>query len=479
MDVDATINRNRTPFPAEQFVSAQLQLFVDTLPVMAWFNPLWTAVFVGAFSGAFPAFGAVPAWHLILALGSQILSGIIGVWLFRHFRGTGTFGHRAHFQLGALQFMIGLSWGAMAWLFWVPGNDANHVLVFSLMSIVLLSYAVGRVMNFYIYVVAVAPAFILGMARFATSSDTVAPPLILILAIAFTITLVIASGTRLRFAEMLRNKLANDVLTQDLVRARDEALRKRFEAEAANASKTTFLANMSHELRTPLNAILGFSEIIAHETFGPVGVKRYKEYAGDIYDSGKHLLSIISDILDVAKIEAGRMEVSPESICARKEIERAVNLVMPRAHDKKISVVTNLMPGTPDLYADSRAFQQIVINLVTNAVKFTPEGGHVEVTTCAGANGAFRLCVSDNGPGIAPKMLERLFKPFNQIDNRYDRQEGGTGLGLSLVRGLTELHDGKVWIESEPGKGVRAYVELPLCCDAREEAPPLMQAVNG
>ncbi len=274
-------------------------------------------------------------------------------------------------------------------------------------------------------------------------------------------TLLLAVGAARQLDVMLRTRFANDNLTNALRETRDEALKKRFEAEAANASKTTFLANMSHELRTPLNAILGFSDIIANETFGPVGTPRYREYAGDINASGSHLLAIINDILDIAKIESGKMEVEPQLFNPRLVIQSALRVLLVRAREKRQNMRVQIADDVTEAFADERAFKQIIINLGTNAVKFTQENGEIVISGRRTDDGGFELCVSDNGPGISPTLLDRIFTPFNQIDNRYNRQEGGTGLGLSLVRGLAELHGGRAWIDTEIGAGVRAYVTFP------------------
>ena len=237
--------------------------------------------------------------------------------------------------------------------------------------------------------------------------------------------------------------------------------RKRFEAETANASKTAFLANMSHELRTPLNAILGFSEIISQECFGPVGNARYKDYAGDIHSSGAHLLSLINDLLDIAKIEAGRMEISPNPLDARRTFEIALKLISFKAGEKRQPLIIQVEPTTPPLYADERALKQILINLVSNAVKFTPEGGRIDVVAERGQTAASRSWCATTVRAFPREKLDKVFTPFNQVDNRYDRQAGGTGLGLALVRGLAELHGGRAWLESEQGSGCSAFVVLP------------------
>jgi two-component system cell cycle sensor histidine kinase PleC len=227
---------------------------------------------------------------------------------------------------------------------------------------------------------------------------------------------------------------------------------------------------MSHELRTPLNAILGFSEIIAKECFGPAGSPRYKEYAGDIHSSGAHLLSLINDLLDVAKIEAGRMEIEPEELDVRRTFDTALKIIGTKARERRQELLIEIDAGAPALYADERSLKQILINLVSNAVKFTPEGGRITVVASRARCGGFQVMVEDNGPGIPRDKIDKIFKPFSQVDNRYDRQGGGTGLGLALVRGLAELHGGRAWIESEFGKGCRAYVVIPARAQGAEAA---------
>jgi two-component system cell cycle sensor histidine kinase PleC len=226
---------------------------------------------------------------------------------------------------------------------------------------------------------------------------------------------------------------------------------------------------MSHELRTPLNAILGFSEIIARECLGPVGSPRYKEYAGDIHNSGAHLLSLINDLLDVAKIEAGRMEIEPQIIETARTLESALKFVGARARDRRQQLTVAVADEALILYADERALKQIVINLVSNAVKFTHDGGSIDVSAKRNNAGDFELTVADNGPGIPAEKVGRIFKPFSRVDNRYDSENSGTGLGLALVRGLAELHGGRAWMESEEGTGTRVHVVLPMTAAAQEK----------
>jgi two-component system cell cycle sensor histidine kinase PleC len=189
---------------------------------------------------------------------------------------------------------------------------------------------------------------------------------------------------------------------------------------------------MSHELRTPLNAILGFSDIIAHQSMGRDQIDRYSDYATDIHSSGTHLLSLINDLLDVAKIESGRMEIEPRWIDPRMIVDGVSHLMSPRATQKRQSLTIEIVPDTPLVLADERAFRQMLLNLLSNALKFTPEGGHIAIA-CAGTPAGLEVVVSDDGPGIPEDKLARVLEPFSQINNRFDREAGGTGLGLALV----------------------------------------------
>ncbi len=371
-----------------------------------------------------------------------------------------------------VQLAFSTAWSLIPWLLWDSSNPLNHMFLAVAVCCVLATLAVSRVNHMDMFVAAMAPLIAIDVLRFLMGGTWVDIGVAVILPL--FAAQVFVDGRRLthRLDEDSRLRFEVEDLARELEEARDEALRKRFEAETANASKTAFLANMSHELRTPLNAILGFSEIIAKECFGSVGSPRYKEYAGDIHSSGAHLLSLINDLLDVAKIEAGRMEIEPAPLDVHRTFDTALKIIGTKARERRQDLVIDIDPAAPQLYADERALKQILINLVSNAVKFTPEGGRICVTGSRSRCGNFQITVEDNGPGIPREKLDRIFKPFSQVDNRYDRQGGGTGLGLALVRGLAELHGGRAWIESDYGKGCRAYVIFPT-------KPELRTSSNG
>jgi two-component system cell cycle sensor histidine kinase PleC len=232
-------------------------------------------------------------------------------------------------------------------------------------------------------------------------------------------------------------------------------------AEAASQAKSEFLANMSHELRTPLNAINGFSEIMVAEMFGPLGDSRYRDYVRDILNSGQHLLAVINDILDMSKIEAGKMTLHFEIISVQDVMEEAVRLVSTRAENAELELSLEA-PELPEIEADYRALKQILLNLLSNAVKFTPRGGKVAVRAERADEESILIRVQDTGIGIAPEDLERLARPFEQIESQHAKTQQGTGLGLALSKALLEMQGGSLELESAPARGTTASVRLPI-----------------
>jgi cell cycle sensor histidine kinase DivJ len=232
-------------------------------------------------------------------------------------------------------------------------------------------------------------------------------------------------------------------------------------AEQADASKTRFLATMSHELRTPLNAIIGFSEMIVHEEAMMIDAARRKEYAQLINDSGQHLLSVVNGILDISKMETGNFEISPEPFAPRAALLHCCNLLALKARDNGVDLITRAPEDLPVMNGDPRAFKQIALNLVANAIKFTERGG--SVTVSAAVEGSrLMLSVTDTGVGIAAEDLARIGDPFFQAGKTYQRKHEGTGLGLSIVKGLVALHNGEMNVQSTVGEGTTIAVALPL-----------------
>ena len=232
------------------------------------------------------------------------------------------------------------------------------------------------------------------------------------------------------------------------------------EAEQANRAKSEFLANMSHELRTPLNAILGFSEVIRDRHFGDDNA-RYSEYAANIHDSGEMLLALISDILDMSKLEAGKLKLAEEIVDLGKVLQSCRTMVAGRAEDGRIAIACQLPSSPIRLRGDQRALKQILLNLLSNAIKFTPTGGSVSVSAGRTESGEVQLAVADNGIGIKPSALAKVFRPFFQVDHAATRTRSGTGLGLAISKHLAELHGGAIAIDSKPGIGTTVTVTLP------------------
>lgn len=234
------------------------------------------------------------------------------------------------------------------------------------------------------------------------------------------------------------------------------------QADAANQAKSQFLANMSHELRTPLNAIIGFSEMMMKETFGPLGNARYKEYLGDIHLSARHLLEIINEVLDMSKIEAGRVELDEDYFSVEQLIGAVMRMMASRAFSSGLELKEDIQKDLPPLFADSRLIRQILINLVGNAVKYSNTNGTITVKAHVLDSGDMQLVVADNGVGIPKDRIQEALEPFGQVSNSAEnRQSQGTGLGLPLAKAMAELHGGRLTLDSDTGKGTRVYIEIP------------------
>jgi len=351
-------------------------------------------------------------------------------------------------------------WASLGWFLWVPGNEFNHTLIIIVLAVTLAAQATlagasrevmlpafllyGAVMTLVplqdgqlhgLYMAAVTPIYVWYVAHIARQHHV-----------------------RAHASQMLMEE--RNSLLAELVMAKIESDRGRERAEAASLAKSQFLANMSHELRTPLNAILGFSEVISSRTLATTPA-RMVEYAGLINASGHHLLALINDILDLAKIEAGRWKLEEVEIDLRHISEDALQLVQWRAQSSG-AILENAIPdGLPLLFADERAVKQVMLNLLSNAVKFTPAQGRVTLFAEPGEDGGLRFGVTDTGVGISAEDQARVFDSFGQGKHDVTIADKGTGLGLAIVKGLTEAHGGHVRLDSEVGKGTRVTVCLP------------------
>src|SRR6266849_480378 len=260
-------------------------------------------------------------------------------------------------------------------------------------------------------------------------------------------------------SDLRASQQALESQTQQLSDLAEKYAQEKTRAEDANQAKSKFLANMSHELRTPLNAIIGFSEIMESGMFGPLGTEKYREYCCDIHQSGQYLLEVINDILDMSKIEAGRIRLDPKQIELEPFLNDAMRVVSARADDKRLALTARIVGGI-SLIADPRLLKQIVLNLLSNAVKFTPEGGRITIRARA-TGGGISIAIADTGIGIPKDALTRLGRPFEQVESQLTKSHQGSGLGLVIAKSLTELHHGTMRIRSTLGRGTIVLLCLP------------------
>ncbi|MBT8203078.1 MAG: HAMP domain-containing protein [Acidimicrobiia bacterium] len=261
----------------------------------------------------------------------------------------------------------------------------------------------------------------------------------------------------------LRDSLEDRVADRTAELTREVAERQAAEASAddANRAKSAFLANMSHEMRTPLNAVLGLTELMKMEALGPMGDPRYGEYASDIHEAGTHLLALINDILDLARIEAGKLELTEESVELAEAAATAVRMVSHFADQRGVTISSRVPAALGSIWADDRRVRQMIINLVNNAVKFTPAGGTVDVTAAEAVDGSVSISVADTGIGMSPDEIAVAMTPFGQVETSESATEAGSGLGIPITRRLIEAHGGTLQIESEPGSGTTVSLSFP------------------
>ena len=276
--------------------------------------------------------------------------------------------------------------------------------------------------------------------------------------------LIRAYQTSTSFTELFNEDLMTMWLADQVVELKNENKRRRKaeeEAESAHRAKSELMANMSHELRTPLNAIIGFSGTIKEETFGPIGNDKYREYLDDIHYSGQHLLELINDILDASAIEAGALELHEENVSLSNVVEASVRIIRPRADKGQVTVTSSIGPEIPQIYIDKRRVMQVLLNLLSNAVNFTPEGGEVSISSWLNEDGSLAIAVGDTGIGMDEEEVKKALSAFGQVDSGLGRKHEGSGLGLPLSKGLIELHGGTLEIKSEKGHGTLVTVTFP------------------
>lgn len=442
---------------------ARLQLILDSLPAAFYFNAAGVAIFgigmhyAGAIAGHI-GWGQIAAATLV-----QLIAGG-AAWLIHNRRQQAAEQPRKmETRLLLLQVLLAAGWGTVGWVYWAPDSDANIVAIG--MGIFMNTWSTVFLRSSHrgmLFLGIIIPTGMIA-ARNALTGGTVCHLFLIGEALWIVYILSVGMAARRHIGQFLTLRYAHEDQATALAQARDIALTREREACAANTAKSAFLANMSHELRTPLNAILGFSELIMRyaKKGAPGNLRHTESYAKDIHESGTMLLEQINGLLDIAKIEAGRIEIDRQPIDLTESLNAIDSIIRVRSDAKAQRLTITVAPDTPMISADGRAIRQILLNLLSNAVKFTPLGGEINISISACPPDGVKIEVADTGPGIPPDKLDCLFHPFAQADNRYSRSDNGTGLGLALVRGLIELHGGKVWAENGPEGGARLHIYLP------------------
>lgn len=270
-----------------------------------------------------------------------------------------------------------------------------------------------------------------------------------------TTALLELSHKRRFMVSTIRDTTERRNMMRNLKRAKEDA-------DTANKAKSSFLANMSHELRTPLNAIIGFTELMKNQTFGSINNPKYEEYLSDIYFSARHLLEIINDVLDMSKIEAGRVDLIESEVRMPELFDTVTRIMADRAAAASVEIVTDIKEGLPNIIVDQRLLRQILINLVSNAVKFSSAGSHVTISASLMADKHIRMSVTDQGCGIPVSKIKHVMEPFGQVNDPKYYTGQGTGLGLPLAKAMAELHDAVLSLETEEGKGTKVYIDFPV-----------------
>jgi len=358
--------------------------------------------------------------------------------------------------------LYGLSWAGFFLLqSTAPGHDGSEIFQFATMLIVIamltmLSASLPRAL-----LAGTLPITIAIVVSFLSEKSAIHYAMMAMAVGAQGFFLMLGNQLHVSTVTMLAYRLEKDHLIAELEQAKaisDEARRR---AEEANLAKSRFLATMSHELRTPLNAILGFSEVMKTQMLGPIENKTYCDYAADIHGSGQHLLNLINEILDLSRIEAGRYELTEEAVALAHLIDECKHMMHIRASKKTITISENLESDLPKIWVDERAIRQVVLNLMSNAVKFTPSGGEVTIKAGWTAGGGQYVSIRDNGPGIPEEELPVVMQAFGQGSIALKGAEDGTGLGLPIVQALVQMHGGKFELKSRLREGTEAIVTFP------------------
>jgi two-component system cell cycle sensor histidine kinase PleC len=464
----------RSLFPS---TPAELRL-VDEQLAMAR-KGTWAALFVTPLAASLLALsevGLLPVWRLAFWPIALTLAYVSSDLYYRGLLSRSDHSAediRQRARLNArFTILLAAMWCGMCYDLLVPGDIASEAVMFTVLACSLSAWSSIGAYHFA-SALAAMPFYLAAMVAMPLVEGRAG---ILFAGLAIAYWLLMRSHMMLNYAtreRMLLLEQERSGLIESLKTAKEESDAARHRAEQASLAKSAFLANMSHELRTPLNAILGFSEIIGSKAMGPGAVDQYAEYGNYIHSSGDHLLSLINDILDLSKIEAGRLSLRESELDLRRLMDDTAQMMSARAVASGVALAVHVERSFPNLHADERAVRQILANLVSNAIKFTPPGGRVTAFASVLADGSPAFGVDDTGLGIALEDQEKVFESFGQGRHDAVLADKGTGLGLPIVRGLTEAHGGKVRLESVPSRGTRITITLPP-----ERARPRLKAAS-
>ncbi len=431
-------------------------------------NASWANVYAGPFGAVLIAGSTahlVPVWRWTGWALLVIVACAASELYYRHLlrradHSAADVGRRArvHARLTLLQSTL---WCAMAVALWTPDDAPHQGFLLLVLACSLSSWSATGA--FHLATAAVGmPAYLVTLVALPLATGRPGGAALAVLAAGFWLVMRVLLMANYNTRErMIRLEQERTELVDGLKAAKAESDAARHRAELASTAKSAFLANMSHELRTPLNAILGFSEIIHTKAMGPDAVDQYAEYGGYIHGSGEHLLSLINDILDLAKIEAGRLMLREAELDIRSLMDDAAKMMSTRAIAGGISLAVHVERAFPNIYADERALRQMLVNLASNAIKFTPPGGRVTAFANVAPDGALSFGIDDTGIGIATEDHARVFESFGQGRHDAILADKGTGLGLPIVKGLAEAHGGYVMLRSVPNEGTRITITLP------------------
>ncbi|HXG78473.1 MAG TPA: ATP-binding protein [Methyloceanibacter sp.] len=364
-------------------------------------------------------------------------------------------------KITAAEFLYGVCWAGVAFISPDSQSEAANTFIFATMLVVISMRMLFSSTVMPILYAGTVPMTVAIVIRFALLDNPFYWAMAAMAVGVHVYFIWLMNGLNATVVAMLEFRAEKDALIAELERSKAISDEARLRAEEANHAKSRFLATMSHELRTPLNAILGFSEIMRSEILGPHSNPTYKEYANDIHQSGQHLLNLISEILDISRIEAGRYELREAPVDLAGVVEDCHRLMRLRAENKGLKIVESFEDNLPQLWADERAIRQICLNLLSNAIKFTPTGGAITLKVGRTPGGGQFLSVKDTGPGIPENEIPRVLSSFGQGSLAHQTAEGGTGLGLPITKGLTELHDGTFELKSKLRYGTEVIVTFP------------------